>query len=185
MKDFLESFGPVNRILQSRDLSYSQAMPLIEVLQSKISDFRSDVNFTKYVKKTDELLANSAGGVDQPIRRNRQRSKLLEGFVVEDTIGERSNADDDIKATYFEIIDVATNEMKDRFFENNEILSLSNSSNIYLKEIKPLEKLSLYLPSEHEMNTAKKFIEKKNRNSQKKFRKPMMAQKNIHPNLIF
>lgn len=161
MKTFLELFGPVDRSLQSRDISYGKAKPLIEILQSEISDFRSEENLGKFLKMADDLGFIFPTEVARP-RRSRQRSALLEDFSVECTISERANEDDDIKATYFEIIDVANNELKERFFENNDILlALSNASNMDPNELKPLEKLGLALPSEHEMDVAKKYVDRK------------------------
>lgn len=163
MNDFLASFGPVDRFLQSRDISYNRAMPLIEILQSNISDFRTEEKFSEFMEISDKLLSNALSNTPEipRARRNRRRSTLLGDFVVEDTIGERANEYDDIKSTYYGIIDVADNEMKRRFSENNNILlALSNSSNMDLNELKPLEELGIVLPSDYELKTAKQYIEK-------------------------
>lgn len=161
MSEFLESFGPVDRLLQSRDISYHRAMPLVEVLQSTISEFRTDKNFSKFSEISDEMLSKFTE-MTRPARRSRRRSTYLDDFVIEDTIGERANEADDIKATYFEIIDVTDKELKELFTENNEILlALSNSGNMDPNELKPLEKLGLKIPAEYELKTAFKFIEKK------------------------
>ena len=53
-------------------------------------------------------------------------------------------------------------EFDARFTENNEILlALSNSPNMELDQLKPLEKLDITLPPEYELKVAKKYIELK------------------------
>lgn len=136
MSDFLETFGPVDRLLQSRSISFSRAMPMIEVLQCTISDYRTDENFTKYKEIADKLFPMS---IQSTSCRNRRRSTHLTDFVVESSIGERSNEDENMKATYFEIIDVADSELKQRFLEHNNILlALSNACNMDIEDVKGL-----------------------------------------------
>lgn len=51
-------------------------------------------------------------------------------------------------------------EFDARFTENNDILlALSSSSKMELKELKPLEQLGISLPPEHEIKTAKTYVD--------------------------
>ena len=60
-------------------------------------------------------------------------------FVVEESIGERSDEIDQITSSYNEVIDVELAEFNAGFTENNEILlALSNSPNMELDQLKPL-----------------------------------------------
>lgn len=160
MDEFLKIFEPVDRFLQSQNIGYNRAMPKIQILQSTTPDYRNDNHFTKYKRIADELCPMYS---DTNRARNRRRSTLLNEFVVDSTIGESSNEDDDAKATYFEIIDVINEGIRDRFSENSDILlAMSNVDEMDMKDVKQFETLGLKIPEEHELLTAKKYIEKKN-----------------------
>lgn len=165
MKEVLCTLGPADTIFQKQEMSYRRAMPIIDAVKSTIGDNRNEEEFEKYLKQSDELIADSLGAFVRPARvgnRRRSRSTLLTGFTIEETIGERSDEMDEIKAIYYEIIDVTLSEFKERFSENNEILlALSSSAEMDLAQLKPLEKLGIELPPEHELKTAKTFIEAK------------------------
>lgn len=88
MDEFIKIFEPVDRLHQSRNISYNRAMPMIQILQSTISDYRTDEHFTEYKRIADELCPMYS---DTNRARNCRRSTLLDEFVVESTIGERSN----------------------------------------------------------------------------------------------
>lgn len=52
-------------------------------------------------------------------------------------------------------------EFDRRFTENNDILlAISNAHRMELKELKPLESLGISLPSEHELKTAKTYVDR-------------------------
>lgn len=72
---------------------------------------------------------------------------------------------DEIKSCFYEVIDVVLGEFNARFTENNTILlAISNSFEMDLEKLKPLEQLGIQLPSEHELITAEKYIENKRKN---------------------
>lgn len=161
MSDFLDSLGPVDRLLQSRSISFNRAMPMIQAIQSTISDWKSDENFNKYMKIAGELCPIS---LEPTQTRKRRRSTTLDEFVVGSTIGQRSKEDDDVKAMYYEIIQVVDRELKERFSENNDILlALTNADNMDLnmEDLKQLETLGLKIPADHELLTAKRYIKKR------------------------
>lgn len=165
MNDVLSALGPADIVFQKQQMSYRRAMPIIDAVTSTIGDYRNEGEYEKYLKQTDDLIGDSLAAFVRPGRvgnRRRSRSILLSGFTIEETIGERSDETDEIKSIYFEIIDVILSEFKERFSENNEILlALSSSVKMDLAQLKPLEKLGIELPLEHEMKTAKTFIDTK------------------------
>lgn len=60
------------------------------------------------------------------------------------------------------MIDVILEELNDRFTENNDILlTICKATKMNFENLKPLEELGIELPPEHELNTAKVFIETK------------------------
>ncbi|KAJ6644666.1 Zinc finger MYM-type protein 1 [Pseudolycoriella hygida] len=92
--------------------------------------------------------------------RNDKRSTLLDDFTVEETIGERSGEE--------EIIDVTIAELEARFSENNSILlALSNADSMDISELKPLETVGIELPSQCELNVAKKYVDRKRADHEK------------------
>lgn len=135
---------------------------MIEAVKSTVANYRSSEVFDQFMDKADKLLGTTPV-VQRPARRiQRRRSTMLRDFVVEESIGERSDPDEEIKSCFFEIIDVTLAEFDNRFTENNEILlALSNSEGMKLSDLKPLEQLGVKLPAEHELKTAKIYLEKK------------------------
>lgn len=169
MDEFLAALAPADTVFQSHDIGYNRAIKVLDAVKSTIAAYRTDY----FPDKCDEMLAIAhhligpqATGTDAPCpTRDRRRSTLLREFVVEESIGERSDEFDEIRSCFHEVIDVTLAEFKNRFTENNEVLSaLSKSSNMELDELKPLEKLGVALPSVHEIQTAKNYIENKKRN---------------------
>lgn len=86
----------------------------------------------------------------------------MNDFIVEESLGERGNEIDEIKSCFYEIIDVVLSEFNARFTENNEfLLAVSNSIDMEMSDLEPLAKLGLKLPSDNELKTAKKYVDKK------------------------
>lgn len=52
----------------------------------------------------------------------RKKSTLLTDFVVDETIGQRIDENDDIKNIFQQIIEIVLAEFEKRLTENNEIL---------------------------------------------------------------
>lgn len=171
MDQFLAALAPADTVFQSHEIGYNRAMNVIEAVKTSVADYRTDY----FPDKCDEILAmahhlTEPQPTDAPQpptdtprpTRDRRRSTLLRGFVIEESIGERSDEYDEIRSCFYEVIDVTLAEFNRRFTENNEILSaLSNSPNMEFDELKPLEKLGVALPPVHEMQTAKNYIENK------------------------
>lgn len=157
MDELLTALAPADAIFQSREISYHRAMPVIEAVKATIADYRNPETLNNFMEKVEEIISSSVELIEpaNSVRptRNRRRSTLLNDFVVEESIGERTDENEDIKSCFYEVIDVSLEELDYRFTENNDILlALSNAPNMELEELKPLE---------HEMKTAKKYIENK------------------------
>lgn len=161
MDALLTDLTPADAILQKREISYRRAMPVIEATKTSIANYRNSETFDKFMEETEKLMPTTP--IIRPARRiNRRRSTWLENFVIEETLGERSNENDDIKSLFHEVIDVALSEFEARFTENNSILlAISNSPDMELSDLKPLEQLGLKLPPEYELKTAKTYVQKK------------------------
>lgn len=166
MDELLTALTPADAIFQSREMSYHRAMPVVEIAKGTIANYRTQENFEQFMNAANQLISESVDVIEQasssrPIR-NRRRSTRLGDFVVEESIGERSDEIDQITSSYNEVIDVALAEFDARFTENNDILlALSHSPNMELDQLKPLEKLGITLPPEYVLKAAKKYIELK------------------------
>lgn len=103
------------------------------------------------MKKVEELIpATAPPATVWPARRKRRRSNLLDGLIIEESIGERSDENDEIQSSFHEVIDVTLVEFDKRFTENNDILlTLSKSPEMERMDLLPLEKLGLNLPAQH------------------------------------
>lgn len=93
-------------------------MPVINALNSTISEYRSDQQFDTYIEKAQELIPESLKSSSAGLR-TRRRPTHLEDYSVEESIGERSNEYDELKSCFFEVIDVILAEFDARFTENN------------------------------------------------------------------
>lgn len=168
MDELLTLLAPADATFQSREMSYSKAMPIIEAVKERIADYRNPDVLNDFMEKTEQLISSSVELIEPSAAararptRNHRRSTLLGDFVIEESIGERPDESEDIRSCFYEVIDVSLEEFKDRFTENNDILlALSNAPNMEVDQLKPLEKLGITLPPEHEMKTAKTYINNK------------------------
>lgn len=162
MDELLSALAPADTIFQKREISYRRAIPVLEAVKTTVGEYRDPEGFDQLMEKTNALMGTIPVVVRPARRIQRRRSTMLRDFVVEETLGERSDDDDSIKSCFFEIIDVTLMEFDKRFTENDEILlALSSSDEMQLNNLKPLEQLGLKLPAEHELRTAKIYLEKK------------------------
>lgn len=171
VNEVLSVISPADTIFQKREIGYKRAMPVIEAVKSSIAEYRSDEKFFEFVKKTEDFMsANISPPIIplRPVRQNRQRSTYLKEFIIEESLGERSTEEINIKSAYFQIIDVILSEFNARFTENNKfLLALSSADNFDLQELKVLEELGVKLPSQCELSTAKRYVEGKRREHEK------------------
>lgn len=176
MKEFLNLISPADKILQSRDVGYREAVPVIETVISEVKKLRHVSSFDKFCHSSIEKLGESTNTISLATSkaattavtskrpaRNKQRSSKLKEYIVTSSIGERnSDPKVEVKSTYYEVIDIFLSEMNERFTENSDILlAISDASEFSIEKLKPLESLGLKLPPEAELKVAKAFIDRK------------------------
>lgn len=171
LDEILSVIKPADTIFQKRDIGYKRAMPVLEAVISSVREYRTDEKYAECLKNTDDFIDQNTSTnpllSSRPIR-NRQRSTLLRAFAIEDTLGERSSPDVNMKSTYYEIIDIILLEFHERFSENNKVLlALSSADNFDVCELQPLEDLGIKLPSKCELRTAHKYVNSKKTEHQK------------------
>lgn len=160
MKDILEIIKPADAILQSREMSYSTGMPVIDAVKDEILSYRSEEKFNEIKEKASKCLPDELPPPRALGARKRRRSTLLNDSVVTETLGERSTTEIAIKSAFFEVIDILVAEMRKRFDENNEVLiALSAADKMKEEELKPLEALEgIKVPTQIQLNLAKRVI---------------------------
>lgn len=159
LRRVLDLLEPANKLLQSREMSYVTAMPLIDLVIEDIKKLQNEESFNEFETKATEFMTKNDL---PPIRtsRNRRQSVLLSEYRVTETTGQRNP--NQIKLSYFEVLKVMVDEMSRRFTENSEILqAISSSNEMNLNSLEPLSNIGIEMPSEAEMETAKDYIEKK------------------------
>lgn len=164
MKKFLNLIAPADKILQSRDVGFREAMPVIENTLEKVMDLRATSCFNSAWTECEEILNDTADkNSEARPTRNKQRSVKLDHFIITDTIGERSNdAKIEIRSAYYQVLDIFSSEMEKRFHDNSDILlALSEADEFDYEKLKPLEKLGLTLPPIEELSVAKTYINRK------------------------
>lgn len=161
LKRVLDILEPANRLLQSREMSYITAMPLINILIEELKKMQSEQVFDELQNKAAEFLAeNVTSQTPTTPGRARKPSVLLADYEVASSTGQRNK--DRNKKSFFEVLKVMVDEMNRRFTENSTILNAISSSNqMDLNTLKPLEALGITLPAEHFMKSAKAYIDKK------------------------
>lgn len=65
-------------------------MPVIDAVKSTIEEYRSTEKFEEFLEEASKIIPESIATV-QPEKRTRRRNTNLADFVVEESIGERSN----------------------------------------------------------------------------------------------
>lgn len=165
MKEFLNLISPADKILQSRDVGFREAMPVIQEVVSNIRNLRKELTFKRIYDASVELLNKINGAVPPQTRpkRDKTRSSTLNGFILTDKIGERnSDMTVEIKSAFYSVIDIFLSKMKRRFDDNIDILmAIADSPEFSLEKLMPLKKLGIELPSKEELLVAKSFIERK------------------------
>lgn len=162
MKDLLQTIEPANNALQSREIGYRQAIPIISETITQLQKYRTEEKFQLYYSAAALLTGTEENPHVEESRRVRQRSTLLADSVIGETLGEWGDNLTEIKSAYFDIIDNISVEIKDRFTENDRILSaLSSAHEMEPESLKILTSLGLAMPSDAELCIAKKYLSKK------------------------
>ncbi|KAI2658679.1 Zinc finger MYM-type protein 1 [Labeo rohita] len=108
---------PPNRMLQAEQTNLMTAVQLIRSASSCIESLRSDAEFAKLWA---ESIKSSDDAVPTAPKRQRQASKSLQDYIVNESVGQReSNIEQECKRLFFNIIDSILGEMSVRFSERN------------------------------------------------------------------
>lgn len=98
MEEFLATLAPADNVFQNHEISYDRAMKVIEAVEATIADYRTDY----FPDKCDEILAvvhqliePQSTDTSRPTR-DRRRSTMLREYIVEESIGERSDESDPV-----------------------------------------------------------------------------------------
>lgn len=153
---------PANRLLQSRDVGFRKAMPIIDAVMEKLVDLRTDESHDHFLKLTEETLTANGLTLTQKTGRIRRRSSLLSDSVVMSTLDEKrfENETSLLKSVHFEVIDRIICEMRNRFDHNNNILLAIAAANdigqddFDREKLLPLASLGLTMPSQSEISVA-------------------------------
>lgn len=175
MKKFLNTIAPADKILQSRDIGFREAMPVIRDVLSKIVELRNEESFDRILESANNMMLKEDILVNQSQARptrNKMRPAALNDFIITERIGERNTEPlIEIKSAYFEIIDLFESEFTRRFEENEEILlAISEAGEFSLEKLQPLRQLGLELPPAEELAVAKSYIDRKRKEHEEKRR---------------
>lgn len=159
MKDLLEIIRPADKILQSREIGYVDALPVIQSVLKKVENLQSDEEYNILEEKAVQFISEAEVQV-QP-RKNRPRS-CSAGVAVEHQEGEGEGQNNSIRVAYFKVLDIIISEIKRRFQENSDILlALSAARKMELALLGPLAVLSrIEIPSERELQIAKDYVDR-------------------------
>lgn len=165
IQDLLKMIEPVTKTLQGREIGYKDSMPLIRAVYVTVEKLRTEENFAKYYLQTTNMLPKSNSTEPTPDlsrpTRNRKRSTALKDFVVEGTLGERSEFDVTSKSAYFETIDILLIEMTNRFEKEDAILNaIDTADEMDLEKLQPLKDLGIELPTQIELSIGKEYMDK-------------------------
>lgn len=147
-KELLELIKPANSLLQSREVGYRTAVPVIDSLIEDMKNFRKDAVFERIfstvVETRDQL------DLVEPEKRGRP--------PMDPKVS--------LKTIFHQCIDVVIKEMSARFTEHNDILTAASLvSELNFESLKPLSRI-IELPEEYEVRTAKSFIDRQKESSE-------------------
>lgn len=157
-KELLQLIEPADAVLQSREMGYRSAMPVINSLIMDITNFRDDTVFDRLISAMNDLR-KELNLAETTVSKGRPRIKQVE---------ERFPNENALKSLFHKCIDVVLGEMKSRFEENNEILMAASCVEEMeeYESLQPLAQLTT-LPKKHEFLSAKAFIERSETEDQK------------------
>lgn len=161
LKHLLDLIEPANKLLQLREFSYCEAMPVVNFVIKEVEKLRTMEKFNEMTSKAQQFIADFVPDSTQSTSsRVWRQSSLLTNFIVSETIGQRS--ENFTENSYFEVLDKMINEMKRRFTENSDILlALGTCDKMEMRFLNILSSIGLKFPDESEMKTAKAYVDSK------------------------
>ncbi|RXN04563.1 zinc finger MYM-type 1-like protein [Labeo rohita] len=162
MYKVLGLMDPPNRMLQAEQTDLMTAVQLIRSASSCIESLQSDAEFAKLWA---ESIKSSDDAVPTAPKRQRQASKSLQDYNVNESVGQReSNIEQECKRLFFNIIDSILGEMSVRFSERNSqymsaLDALDPGSKNFLDagKVKPLLDLTNTEMVESQFTVARQF----------------------------
>lgn len=162
--ELLNAMEPANRILQSRDIGFRQAMPVIEAANENVKLLRNKESYQKFLQTTGKIMStNELIPQPQPVRIRRRSTRLSDSILMS-TLGERQLGDEVLRSIYFEVIDRVLCEISIRFTQNNETLKAISAASEILHDdfdrnaLLPLNAIGLTVPSQAELTVFKTFL---------------------------
>lgn len=150
IKDLLEVLKPADKILQSREIGYVDANPVIAAVLRKIESLRTKDQIDFWKEKAEQMILEAKV---KP-RRSRRNS------VSESEKDYRIATNDNIEAAFTKALGMVTSEINRRFDENDNIfVALSNAREMKLDSLRPLTELNrIQLPPASELEVAKNYL---------------------------
>lgn len=160
--NLLEILKPADKFFQSREVGYIDAAPMIKATLKEVEKLRNDEQY-------DELTAQVVMFISKnqiELLQNRQRSCNLT---------DRPTEEEKIRSDYFETLDAVASEIKNRFVENDDILSAllyaADVNKLDIDLLRPLANLNrIEMPSDYEFNIVKQFLIEQDVNDSDKYK---------------
>lgn len=150
LKELLEVLKPADKILQSREVGYVEAVPVITAVINEVKKLRTAEYFGNSEKKALQIIFEAE---IQP-RRNLRRTST-DGYETVTVQRDR------IEHRYFTALGLVLSELNRRFGENDDILkALGSAQSMDVDELKPLAELNLIqMPTKSELIVAKSYLD--------------------------
>lgn len=135
----LSLIEPANKMLQSREVGFPQAKPIIEAVHESVLAMRTNESFYRFLQSAEKLFNFEDNEPNSRPQRIRQQSSRLANSIVMETLGERHLEAEGLteiekeelllKSKYFEVIDCVSNELTRRFCVSSNILTAITEAN--------------------------------------------------------
>ncbi|KAK0144461.1 Zinc finger MYM-type protein 1 [Merluccius polli] len=161
VQKILQLLDAPNKMLQSEQMDLLSGMWLVKSASECVAQLRSESEFNNILGQCKEK--------ERPQKRKRMVNKSLQGYVVEETVGQQQGdtdeGDTELRRLFYSTLDAVGEEMSKRFSERNSELmtalqSLDPNSETFLdvKHVKPILTLSSTEINEAEFVVARQFL---------------------------
>lgn len=113
LKDLLEILKPADKILQSREVGYVEAVPVIATVIKEVKKLQTKEKFDAVEKKALQIMIEANVQPRRYPRRTCSTSTTMEDY--EKALRDR------IESQYFKALDLVLSELNRRFEENDDI----------------------------------------------------------------
>lgn len=91
MNKYLQKISPADRALQSREIGFRAATPVIESVLQSILAMRTEECFSNIIDETKELLTSCLSDFSFEATRKRRRTQAYGNRIITEAVGERSD----------------------------------------------------------------------------------------------